>query len=521
MGRTLPLFFFLISASPSSDAETAGNRCGPYALFACFAATGIEADFDAVDGAFPDRSRPASLADIKLAAARFGLRAEGVRWRAAPPVFDGGVAAIIPVDGPNGRRHFIALIQSRGDRVLVVNYPASPAWVPVTRLREEAAWDGTALVLARDELGLARATGRRSTGPALLAGAAAILFIAGLIASWRRPRGLKTAVGAGGFTVIELLVVIGVVGLLLGLLLPAVQAAREAAWRTDCSNRLRQVGLALHNYADLWHGTIPPALERHLRGYPNGVLVPRNLSPQARLLPFVDQTPLWVSIDLSETGDGAGSGVDPPASEVNAPLLTRRVPAFECPADSVPPGGTSYRMCKGTTPGFAQTEGDFPNRSRVGVARFDGFPLNRVTDGLSNTACFAERAVGDRNPQAYDSWRDRVLLDRTSLGTPDEIAAACRLRPGDVRSHQSYDGASWLLTAYHLTLYNHVLPPNSTTPDCRIANFSGAFSARSLHPGGAHLLLCDGSVRLAAESIAVAPWRALATPDDGDPSDGF
>lgn len=518
----LHVLAFLPTVVPAPVHESE-NRCGPNAFFVCLVSIGRAADLGAVDRAFPDRSNPASFADLKATAGRFGVLAEAVRWMDSPPLFERGAAAIIPVDGPSGRRHFIAIIKSRGDKFLVVNYPTSPSWVSVDRLRKEAAWDGTALVLAADEESLTGATGHQSYGPSLIAGGAAALFLIGLVASRRRSRRVSPSPGSptAGFTIVELLVVIGLIGLLVSLLLPAVQSARGAAHRADCSNRLRQIGIALHNYTDTWRDTLPPALEPHMKGFPNGAMVRRNLSPHARLLPFVEQDPLWRSIDLGETGTGAGEGHHSPTSELNAALLSQRVNVYECPADSVPPGGTSYRMCHGTSPGYYSTDGAFPDRARLGVARFDGFPLNRISDGLSNTAVFSERSVGDRDETNYETWRDRAVLELMSLGTPDEVASACRFPEQAVVSHASYDGASWLLTAQHLTLYNHVLPPNSSVPDCRIRNGNAAVTARSHHPGGAHVLLCDGSVRLVAASIDLAPWRAVATPDDGDPSSVF
>lgn len=512
-------FYVLIAAVGSRLPDEPINRCGPHALYLCAAAVGREVGYDQLEQVLPDDGRESSLEDLRRAAAQFGLAVEGVRWPVSPPLFrPGEAAAVIPVAATDGRRHFLAVIESRGDQLRVVDFPNPPFWVFTALLREQAAWDGTALVVATDTAKLRRGTGRESPWPTWITLAAAALFVFGLISSRRHAPSRRQAAPAG-FTVIELLVTIGVIGLLLSLLMPAVQYAREAARRADCSSRLRQIGLAVHHYADLHGATVPPALSRHWI-LPSNVHINRNLSAQARLLPFLEQAAVWEEIDLAETGEGTSRRDGPPSSELNSHLLTRRVSIFECPSDHVPSGGTNYRICKGSTPGIHGFPGSGANVPRVGVARWQGCPFNEIIDGLSSTACFSERVVGDHQAGRYDPWRDRAALGTSFTDhTPDGMAELCRHTPIVPDSHESYDGATWLLTSYSDTLYNHVLGPNSPTPDC--CGSHQAVTARSHHRGGVNLLLCDGAVRFVNQSIELDVWRGLASIDGGETLSDF
>ena len=496
-------------------------RCGMYSLYLCAAATGEQTSLDDIRELLPPDREEDSLDDLRIAAEKLGLSACGVRWSDTVPTFRRGeAAAILPVVTPDGRRHFVPAVASRGGQLLVVDFPANAGWVFGSRLRERAGWNGVALVIADDDRLLDRMlheSDRR--GPILIVAAAAVLFLAGLVLP--RPRRAHAAAGSSrrGLTVIELLVVIGVIGLLLALLLPAVQHARGAARRVDCSNRLRQIGLATQNYADVWHGMLPPA--QHWFVLPNGIVQNRNLSPHARLLPFLEQGDLWERIDLAQTGNGVGNGESAPTSNVNADLLHWGVTAFECPADVVPPGGTSYRMCLGTGPGRGASPPHVKNGARFGVATQAGCRLQSITDGLSTTACFSERVVGDHDTGRYDPWRDRMIVQAAAptVTTPDAMLHICESAGVPTDKHISFDGSTWLLTAYHMTLYDHVLPPNSRIPDC--SGSSQAITARSHHPGGVHVLFCDGGVRFVSASYDLAAWRAIASIDGGETVVGF
>ena len=325
------------------------------------------------------------------------------------------------------------------------------------------------------------------------------------------------------FTVIELLVVMGVVSLLASLLLPAVQEARGSARRIECSNRLRQVGAALHQFAATHDDRFPSLIEPYRKGH-HGPSIDFNCSAQTQLLPYLDRGDLWRRFDARENGDLLGYGVQPPGSRFNPSLLHERLTAFECPADTVPPGGTSFRMCWGSKAAYSERKADSlppgTDAALTGVAASRSLSLRKISDGLSNTACFSERVVGDGDSQRYDPWRDRAGVESgntdfvTGTPSPDEMASLCGAVSSQPSAHQSYDGWTWLLTSMHTTVYNHVLAPNSRTPDCAAGHT--AVTARSYHAGGVNLLMCDGAVRFVGESIDLHVWRAIASCHGGE-----
>jgi prepilin-type N-terminal cleavage/methylation domain-containing protein/prepilin-type processing-associated H-X9-DG protein len=511
------LAVLLLAVAPELVIES--NRCGAYSLQVCLWQLGGEALATPVDSLLPNDEQELSLADLQRVANQLGLATRGVRWdRRVPDFSKGETSAVLRVILPTGERHFIALLEAREGLLECVDFPHPPKVVPETYLRETLGWDGNALHLAR---GPAAFHAWDVEARKVWVGYGLFLMGIALGAVWvfrsARP-GLRPfrPTRTSGFTVTELLVVMSVLALLLALLLPAVQQVRAAARLTQCRNQLRQIGLALHHYVDTYHRT-PGLIQLTTIGRGPGLpdlLLDRNISPQAQLLPFLDQAALWRTIDLSETGRGLFG--EPPTSEVNGPLLSRRVPLFECPADDVPPGGISYRMCHGSSPsGHQSRETDGDPALRGMALNYQGIRWADVEDGLSQTACFSERVVGDRDSSRFSAWRDRARLPFGVGSFPDEVREDCGRVTLPVTRHDSYDGATWLLTHMHQTLYNHVLEPNSARPDC--ANRSGeAVTARSQHTGGVNLLLGDGHVRFVGQSIDLRAWRAMASINGGE-----
>ena len=127
--------------------------------------------------------------------------------------------------------------------------------------------------------------------------------------------------------------------------------------------------------------------------------------------------------------------------------------------------------------------------------------------------------VGDRDPEAFTPWRDAATVGWIDLKTVAETEETCRRIGPDPVEHRSYGGAAWLFGGFGHSWYNHILPPNSRTPDCEYGR--GAFTARSLHAGGVNVSLVDGSARFAADAIDLAVWRALATRRLGEVTSSF
>ena len=321
-----------------------------------------------------------------------------------------------------------------------------------------------------------------------------------------------------GFTLIELLVVIAIIAILIALLLPAVQQAREAARRTQCKNNLKQIGLALHNYLDVYR-VFPPSISSDIstRDTPGG-----EWSIHARIMPFIEEANLYNQADLSLSyGDPANAGI-----------AAQRVGAYLCPSDIGDQARTSngvaihyplsYGFNGGTWNVWDNTtrrggDGAFHPNSRFGTQHF--------TDGTSNTLGFAE-------VKAFTGYnRDG------SAGTnviPDNVAAVEAL-VGSGGSNKSNSGhTEWVDGRVHQTGMTTTLPPNSDVAvpgqaseglgdytSCRedkscTGPTYAAVTARSYHTGVVQVTLMDGSTRSISDNLDLGVWRNLGARNDGN-----
>lgn len=278
-----------------------------------------------------------------------------------------------------------------------------------------------------------------------------------------------------GFTLIELLVVIAVIGILIALLLPAVQQAREAARRTQCKNNLRQIALALHNYHDR-SGSFPPSSVVDGNGLDTGWW-----SWVVRVLPDLDQQPLYSQLDLNED-------IWTNCHKYRA-LTSIKLSVLICPSD---PHGervyeseedcaggeayalTNYLACRGSTrdvPG----NGVFPDINCV-------TRMEHIRDGTSQTLLVGERPA---EPSAYWGWWATGFgLDSRGLGE-SILDASEGLHSGDLNGG---------------------------------ADLQHYWSA---HAGGAHFALCDGSVRYLSYSLDHQTFQSLASRDGAEVISGF
>ena len=310
-----------------------------------------------------------------------------------------------------------------------------------------------------------------------------------------------------GFTLIELLVVIAIIAVLVGLLVPAVQKVREAANRMSCSNNLKQLGLAMHNYEGA-NGCFPQGRN----GYPKVVSAP------ARLLAFVEQENLQKLIDPEGT---LAMGTQ------NELAGRNRVKIFVCPSDprggQIPGSvyyGINYVANNGTgvtMDGAGAINGYLKIPDGNGVFAQIPARIGDILDGTSNTAAFTESLMGT-GVSISGIPTDPMTLQTVVLEVPggnDPTPSACQGGSGVWNSKR---GEQWINGHYGNTLYNHYYPPNSSARwDCGNGSHNkGLTAARSAHSGGVNLLACDGSVRFVSNGIQLASWRALGTRAGGE-----
>ncbi|HUY91068.1 MAG TPA: DUF1559 domain-containing protein [Pirellulales bacterium] len=323
-------------------------------------------------------------------------------------------------------------------------------------------------------------------------------------------------------TTLEVLAVIAICGLLLAMILPALQAARESSRRIHCASNLREVGYALHGYL-LANRVFPPALPA-IDGDPrkggNAWY-----SPQAQLIPYMEQRQLAsefdVRVPISPSLLGSFSGGAAPGKPERV-----RIDVFLCPSDpavgrSGP--GNSFRACTG--PGAYAAEGSTLSPGG-GLGAFT--PLvphapSDFTDGLSATVGISEKAIGSADLVKFRMRTDFWYSGAGQFGSPlatDAMVALCgAASTWTPPSYSAFAGSTWLYAGYDNSWYNHAVSPNQPIPDCSslpgpmsaAASIGGVFRASSYHPGGVNCLLMDGSSRFIADGIDIFVWRAAST----------
>ncbi|TWU34569.1 hypothetical protein Q31b_55230 [Novipirellula aureliae] len=348
------------------------------------------------------------------------------------------------------------------------------------------------------------------------------------------------------FTLVELLVVIAIIGVLVGLLLPAVQSAREAARRMSCSNNVKQIGLGLHNYHAAFdrlpmHGTGPTnefENDTTLASKNDGTGFTRlELGYLVGLLPFVEQQAIWdqVSNPLVEADGDRWPAFGSRPNNGNYPPWATEIPTFRCPSDpgvGVPAlGRTNYAACFGD--GFYdaedgvtvwdnsinrwryQSDSQAMQRARCGLRGMfvtrQALRFRDVTDGLSNTIAIGEIAtgLGDRDIRSvgFTNTKGGFLGVADNPHRCSELGLIDPARPqfwndsANVYGAVSQRGFRW--ADYHTlqSIMNTILAPNAEV--CLVGNSHtyGVAPPSSRHQGGVHVLMADGAVRFISDSI--------------------
>ncbi|MDR1053453.1 MAG: DUF1559 domain-containing protein [Planctomycetaceae bacterium] len=357
-----------------------------------------------------------------------------------------------------------------------------------------------------------------------------------------------------GFTLVELLVVIAIIGVLIALLLPAVQAAREAARRMQCANNEKQWGLALHNFHDA-HNVLPAHGTKYCEGPVSNDdptvkydKTDGGTGALARTLPFIEAANISAGKDFSICLFPFKSSVNNYYNDVkNIPLKI-----FGCPSDnlrttgSVSPTGNdlasgNYVVCTGSGTGSSSDSGNktdgafYKVQNEMGTKPVGDHGLESMSDGTSNTMMISEalfgssKISGEIDLTGMDATAKAKIFQRAILDggqTPstttaeaedsDMVAFTATVTKTGGKQERC---AAWLSCRWDHSAYNAYLLPNQK--DAANYWFKGSparsfLKAASNHPGGVNVAFGDGSIRLVTNSVELNIWRALSTVSGGE-----
>lgn len=346
-----------------------------------------------------------------------------------------------------------------------------------------------------------------------------------------------------GFTLVELLVVIAIIGILVGLLLPAVQAAREAARRMQCTNNLKQFGLAALNFESTFK-KFPPRRHNVMLPDSSGVVAMRSsdASPQVLIMPYFEQSNKFNLFDMNYNVNSDAAIVNTIPAKAGANSLARQsdVPSFICPSETISItmsgyGRISYRACTGG----GDYRGGIMNAAGINIdgifamanpstSLMTGNSIATIIDGTSNTALFSEAKIGNLDNAATGTYNDTTSFI-TSTALPNKydgrILPECLNGPtSPAGTYLRYGGQQYYRALPQNVYYTHTLPVNwnrkiTTGQHWACGDTSYAvyhLSSSSYHTGGANVCRADGSVAFFSDSTDFNTWQAIGSRAGGE-----
>ncbi len=304
-----------------------------------------------------------------------------------------------------------------------------------------------------------------------------------------------------GFTLVELLVVIAIIGILVALLLPAIQAAREAARRIECVNNLKQIGVAMHNYHDTFGA------------FPYGANAAWGHGWHLYILPFIEEQSAYDKIPTAWNDNGWWGGIDA-RSKALVELARLPIDAFKCPSDPMPvrEGANINGLTNRAVGSYLGNAG--------GNVRWDDVWQMRNGNGVLRASRF--NTSSPRPPMEFSSVIDGTSTTLLVAESPYSVTSGgkppCTICDRYYHYHMNFDSGngsdfSEILGSTYYPINQAFHPDTTAVP---VASNSRECAFGSFHPGGCNIVLCDGATRFVSESVELSLWRAIGSRDGGE-----